>query len=435
MSLYKHNNLLQNKEGQDKELSSKPLNMGSTELPQEEMQKAEHRHNKPLEIPNSTGETENMQVATNINVDTANAVTQGDVGTVVGEVFFGVSPVPKVACQETSSGPKECETSEDEKNLVVTEEKSEEEGQRETSYQDGEESGVSIISVGKEMDSEVTRPRKETEEEKNGREEISTEKESPDNLNDKEVQEKEEGAKDNLGGPLVGAVIEETSSKMAEQDDGGKLEDNSSIPFDERSTKTTESSEKTDVASIEDEKPSLVEKIEDIGFQDDLENPTEILGEIVTTDTNVHTRGADEENSEPKVDASFTRQEEILQKESEVLAPTEVSTREYTDKERFGAALPHMYSNTESAEHEEQSEQGLFTKIEPGEEKLERSLEVAPEEIKNKASSQQVETITAFKEQGPIESFEEIPKEERKETTYHTDDIGKESSEEKVRII
>ncbi|KAM7506589.1 hypothetical protein LguiA_017042 [Lonicera macranthoides] len=418
------------KEGQDKELSSKPLNMGSNELPQEEMQKAEHRHNKPLEIFNSTGETENMQVATNINVDTANAVTQGDVGTVVGKVFFGVSPVPKVACQETSSGPNECETSEDEKNLVVTEEKSEE-GQRETSYHDGEDeiSCVSIISVVKEMDSEVTRPRK-GEEEKNEREEFSTEKESPDNLNDEEVREKEEGAKDNLGEPFVVAIIEETSSKMAEQDDGGKLQDNSSIPFDE-STKTTESSEKTDVTSTEVKKPSLVEKIEDISFQDDLENPTEILGEIVTTDTNVHTRGADEETSEPKVDASFTRQEESLQKESEVQVPIEVSTRENTAKKQFGAALPDEYSNTESAEHKEQFQQGLFTKIEPGEEKLERSSEVIPEEIKNKASSQQIETITAFAERGAIESFEEVLKDERNETTYHTDDIGKESSEEK----
>uniref|UniRef100_A0A5B7AZW9 Uncharacterized protein n=1 Tax=Davidia involucrata TaxID=16924 RepID=A0A5B7AZW9_DAVIN len=66
------------------------------------MNKAEHWVNEPPEAIKFLDKSENMPVATNIDVENVNAVIKGNVRTIEGEIFLGSLSVTKVAHEETS---------------------------------------------------------------------------------------------------------------------------------------------------------------------------------------------------------------------------------------------------------------------------------------------------------------------------------------------
>uniref|UniRef100_A0A5B7AXV5 Uncharacterized protein n=1 Tax=Davidia involucrata TaxID=16924 RepID=A0A5B7AXV5_DAVIN len=89
-------------EWESKELTSEPLDITVNKLSLEEMNKAEPWVNEPPEAIKFLDKSENMPVATNIDVENVNAVIKGNVRTIEGEIFLGSLSVTKVAHEETS---------------------------------------------------------------------------------------------------------------------------------------------------------------------------------------------------------------------------------------------------------------------------------------------------------------------------------------------
>ncbi|KAA8548145.1 hypothetical protein F0562_004594 [Nyssa sinensis] len=89
------------REGEGKELTSESLDITVNQFPPEKMNKAEP-WDQPTEAIKFLEKSENMPVATNIEVENVNDVIKGNVGTIEGEIFLGSLSVAKVACEETS---------------------------------------------------------------------------------------------------------------------------------------------------------------------------------------------------------------------------------------------------------------------------------------------------------------------------------------------
>ncbi|KAA8530199.1 hypothetical protein F0562_004908 [Nyssa sinensis] len=408
------------------------------------MNEVEPQSNEPSETTKYLEKSENMQAATNIEFENANAVIKGNVGKIEGENFLGSLSAAKVACEETSRARHDYKATE------------------------------TPNQVEKEVpNNEILR-----EDEKNEREEmpndstkdvcISTEAASPENQNKEEGIEKSEGAKEKPGNPLVTALTDETTMENAGLDVGGKLEENSSITFQERSKETIESIENMkDETSIEDEiqedsnlessfarkiedrcflkvdKPEVIKEVSKIASEDifkegqiKVQNQNEALENIATASSRPSMTGKEDANPKPKVDGSFMKQKENLHREGEELAPTEASTRECSGGE--GVTVVEGEDNIEAEEHgkkgtskhEEHLQQSFLKKNEPGKENLESPSNLAYEEIKTTASNEHAETLTHIEEQRSIESLAEILEETRMDKTINADNIKKKEIQE-----
>ncbi|GFZ19043.1 hypothetical protein Acr_27g0007820 [Actinidia rufa] len=262
----------------------------------------------------------------------------------------------------------------------------------------------------------------------------------PDNHKTDEATESDEAAEDNL---------DEISSTKVVPGAGENLE-NSSMAFEEGSQETIESSENMKDLTSEDEiqnknsESSLVQKVEDICFQkvEILEtfneepatelkdivkgnqngehNQNEILKTIATADSSQSIIGKVDDNSEPKANVLSRDLEESTMRESKDLAQTEALTMECKHEGLTAVAdedntLAKEHDQIETTKHEEHLESSM-QKTEPTEENSESTLDVASEEIR---------------EQIPVGSPEELLGETRKFETEISDDINKETPEEK----
>ncbi|XP_057482434.1 uncharacterized protein LOC130769223 isoform X3 [Actinidia eriantha] len=262
----------------------------------------------------------------------------------------------------------------------------------------------------------------------------------PDNHKTDEATESDEAAEDNL---------DEISSTKVVPGAGENLE-NSSMTFEEGSQETIESSENMKDLTSEDEiqnknsESSLVQKVEDICFQkvEILEtfneepetelkdivkgnqngehNQNEILKTIATADSSQSIIGKVDDNSEPKANVLSRDFEESTVRESKNLAQTEALTMECKHEGLTAVAdedntLAEEHDQIETTKHEEHLESSM-QKTEPTEENSESTLDVASEEIR---------------EQIPVGSPEEVLGETRTVETEISDDINKETPEEK----
>ncbi|XP_057491169.1 uncharacterized protein LOC130776929 [Actinidia eriantha] len=263
----------------------------------------------------------------------------------------------------------------------------------------------------------------------------------PDNQKANEATKSGEAAEDNL---------DEISSTKVVPGAGENLE-NSSMAFEEGSQETTESSENMKDVTSEDEiqtknsESSLVQKVEDICFQkveiletfkeetetelkDILKgsqigehNQNEILKTIATADSIQIITCKVDDNSEPKADVLSRDLEESTVRESQDLAQTVALTMESKHEGLTAVAdeddtLAKEQDQIERIKHEEHLEQSFTQKTEPTKENSESTLDVASEEIR---------------EQIPVGSPEEFLGETRNVETEISDDIKKETLEEK----
>ncbi|XP_059645597.1 uncharacterized protein LOC132287110 isoform X2 [Cornus florida] len=336
-------------------------------------------------------------------------------------------------------------------NAFSTKTTSTEENVRETSFQGGteKEPEASFHSMSKAMDLEAIQPNKNIENKKNEGEEmlheatkdvcISTETASPDNQKEEEETENCTGPNDKTGSPLVTTPIDEMSSENAGLDVGGKLEENSSIAFEERSHEAVEPMEKMrSMTFIQDEIQDVPETgSEGIAKKRQNESQIEIPENTVIADSSLSRTYEDRGNPEPKVDSSFMKHEDSSHKEGEELAPEEASTVEYGEDRQSIIVEDNIeaaeHSKSEMSEHRKHPEHSFLPENEPGKEKLENSLDMASEKIESTASNEYAETNTQVKEQRPIESPEDILDKTRKGDAINADDINKkEIPEEKT---
>ncbi|GFY87236.1 hypothetical protein Acr_05g0008750 [Actinidia rufa] len=253
-------------------------------------------------------------------------------------------------------------------------------------------------------------------------------------------------------GEAVEDNLHEISSTKVVPGAGENLE-NSSMAFEKGSQQTTESSEnKKDVTSKDEiqtknSESSLVQKVEDICFQkveiletfkEETEtetelkdiikgsqigehNQNEILKTIATADSIQIITCKVDDNSEPIADVLSRDLEESTVRESKDLAQTEALTMESKHEGLTAVAdeddtLAKELDQIERTKHEEHLEQSFMQKTEPTKENSESTLDVASEEIR---------------EQIPVGRPEEFLGETRNVETEISDDINKETLEEK----
>ncbi|KAF8378240.1 hypothetical protein HHK36_029579 [Tetracentron sinense] len=274
----------------------------------------------------------------------------------------------------------------------------------ETSFQGVEGNGPENSSnlVGMEKGPETINPSEQIENEKQEREEISQDSiivssisidmASPKIQNDEELLEKWVGINDKLDSPSVTMVKECTSLQKVEPEIGGKLEEVSSLAWEEKGQ----------------EKIDLSEKMEDdIPIEDEIK---------------------DKNNPETPTQTS----QDTYQGEGENLDLTEASIKENKDEEGFSVTVTEdiiditdvvkTKENIEKGDSNDVEEPELLQKDEPKRDKLERSLNVMHNDIETAPSSADTEKSTRVKEE-PIKNLEEKFKEERKEDeTNDTDD-------------
>ncbi|KAL7190334.1 hypothetical protein ACSBR2_022584 [Camellia fascicularis] len=257
----------------------------------------------------------------------------------------------------------------------------------------------------------------------------------PDNQKTDKVIETSEAAGDTLDSSLFTAPIEDECSEKPVQDVKGNLEENSSMACEDGSQETVVLSEKMkDVTSIEDEVQNqnlsfFVKEVEDICLQkadspetskeesetgmkdivnesqNEEDNRNDILENIVTPDTNLSTIGKDDENPEPKPDASFREPNESMRRESEDIIPTEELTTECQQEGFMVVAgedniVAAQQYQPETSNHEEHSEKSSFMQeTEPATANLGSPLDVASGEIETTAPNEYAEMITNIEEQ------------------------------------
>ncbi|CAL5325681.1 unnamed protein product [Camellia sinensis] len=258
----------------------------------------------------------------------------------------------------------------------------------------------------------------------------------PDNQKTDKVIETSEAAGDTLDSSLFTAPIEDECSEKPVQDVKGNLDENSSMACEDGSQETVILSEKMkDVTSIEDEVQNqnlesfFVKEVEDICLQkadspetskeesetgmkdivnesqNEEDNRNDILENIVTPDTNLSTIGKDDENPEPKPDASFREPNESMRRESEDIIPTEELTMECQQEGFMVVAgedniVAAQQDQPETSNHEEHSEKSSFMQeTEPATANLGSPLDVASGEIETTAPNEYAETITNIEAQ------------------------------------